>query len=800
MFAESVREPPRGHSHSGSGRVVPIREGKAESGDEEAVGPEVRQETTQETAGSGPGALADELRLRLEDAEQRLRNSEELHRRIAANLPTTGIFLFDRDLRLVLAHGNRANQLGWFSDDRYEGVAFDDLLEAVPEEIAAMAREHYPAVLAGEPRTFEVDSEGMSFLIRAVPLPEAEGDGIEGILVMAHDVTERKRAARALEDNARRQRAAARLGQIALKERNLDRLFVVATRTITETLGVGLSGVLEHIQEPSHFLVRAHTGLPEEMHEIPHDPRGQAGFTMRADRPVVVSDLRSETRFTPPRTLLDAGVVSGMSVPIAGRDEPFGILSAHSTSAHEFSGGEVDFLTTVATMLSAAVERHRDEEASRHAALHDPLTGLPNRTLALDRLHLGLRRRRRDGTDVAVLVMDLDRFKNINDSLGHEAGDELLLALAPRLRAAVRAEGTVARLGGDEFAIVCAGIDGARDAVGIAESLIEAVARPFVLESGERFVTASIGIALADRASDSSESLMRDADVAMYRAKGLGPGGYELFDNRMRARVLSRLRIESELRTAIERGQLEVHYQPIVDVETLEVEALEALVRWRHPRHGLVGPERFIDVAEETGLIVELGDWVLRESCMQMAAWQRRLGKRISISVNVSSRQLTSPHLGASIRRLAEASGMLPGTLALELTESALISESEAPQDTIRGLREHGLMLLLDDFGTGYSSLSHLKRFQLDGIKIDRAFVDGLGADESDSAIVEAILGMAKGLGLRVVAEGVETSHQLARLRDLGCQRAQGYLFSRPLPASRLERFLTAGGAKAVVI
>jgi diguanylate cyclase (GGDEF)-like protein len=412
--------------------------------------------------------------------------------------------------------------------------------------------------------------------------------------------------------------------------------------------------------------------------------------------------------------------------------------------------------------------------------------------LALDRLQYGLRRRHRDGTDVAVLVLDLDRFKLINDSLGHDAGDELLLALAPRLRDAVRAEDTVARLGGDEFAVVCNGLDGVRDAVTIAENIAAAVARPFVLDSGERFVTASIGIAMASRASDRPESLLRDADVAMYRAKGQGPGRYEIFDDEMRKRVMSRLRIESELRNAVDRGELRVHYQPIVDVATGQPEAVEALVRWEHPRNGLCGPDDFIDVAEETGLIVDVGMWVLEESCRQVAEWQRLLGRRLSLSVNVSPRQLTGSVLGAHVEQIATSKGMLPGTLALEITESALISETEAPQDSIRNLREHGLLLLLDDFGTGYSSLSYLKRFRLDGIKIDREFIDGLGTDDNDTAIVEAIVGMARALDLKVVAEGVETPLQLERLRDLGCQRAQGYLFSRPQPAEKIAPFLNA--------
>jgi diguanylate cyclase (GGDEF)-like protein len=724
------------------------------------------------------------------DAEQRLRRSEELHKRIAANLPDTGIFLLDRDLRITVAYRNRVGNLPWFDGGEFEGHSLDEVLAGVPPRVAEQGRRIIAAALEGDEDRFEFEGGGLSFSALAVPFPDPEE--IEGVLVFVHDITERKHSAQALEANARRQRAAARLGQLALRERDLDTLFKTAAHTLAETLQTELSAVLERLEDGGEFRIRAGCGYDPSVGSVRVVPTSQAGYTLRTDGPVIVEDFAAEDRFEAAPILRAHGVASGVSVVVEGRDAPFGILSAHSTAPRSFSDEDVDFLTTVANVLSAAIERNRDEQASRHAALHDPLTGLPNRVLAIDRLTHALRRRERDGSHVAVLVMDLDRFKLINDSLGHDAGDALLLELAPRLRDAVRAEDTVARLGGDEFAVICPGLGSVRDAVRIAEKILTAAARPFSLEGSERYVTASVGIALATETRDRPESLMRDADVAMYRAKAAGAGRYEIFDDEMRARVIGRLRTESELRSAIDRDELRVVFQPIVDVETLQVEAIEALVRWQHPRLGLCGPDRFINVAEETGLIVDVGRWVLEESCRQAAELQHRLERRISLSVNVSPRQLTGPLFGAEVEAIARRSGMEPGTLALELTESALISETEAPQDTIRRLREHGLLLLLDDFGTGYSSLSHLKRFQLDGIKIDRAFVDGLGTDESDTAIVEAIIGMARALRLKVVAEGVETEGQLVRLRELGCQRAQGYLFARPIPAEELERHIAA--------
>ncbi|HEX2389208.1 MAG TPA: EAL domain-containing protein [Solirubrobacterales bacterium] len=719
-------------------------------------------------------------------AEQRLQHSEALYRSIAASLPSTGIFLFDSDLRLLLSHGNVVNEVSWFSDEVFEGRPLGELVVAVPSEVGELSLRHYTAALRGETREFEFSSDDRDFLVKAVPV-RSDGTHVDAVLVICQDETESRRAAERLERLVREQQAAARFGQLAIQERDLDSLLKEAARTLAETLGVEFTAILENREAEGELIIRADVGWAYTDRATPIPAASHAGYTLRAGEPVAVEDLADESRFTPSAALIERGITSGISVAIEGREHPYGVVTAHTRERRHFTSEEVGFLTTVANVLAAAVERTREEELNRHAALHDPLTGLPNRVLALDRLNYGIGRRRRDGTDLAVLVVDLDRFKLINDSLGHEAGDELLLELAPRLGDAVRAEDTVARLGGDEFAIICPGLNGVRDVITIAEKLAAAVARPFILSSGERFVTASIGIAVGMRAGDTPETMLRDADVAMYRAKSEGPGRYELFDDAMRAQAMERLRIETELRLALDRGELEVHYQPIVEIDSGLVDAVEALVRWRHPTRGLLGPTEFISVAEETGLIVDIGEMVIERACAQVAEWQRRLGRAVGLSVNISPRQLSNPVLGTLIAATAADHGLLPGSLSLELTESVLISESQTPQDSISELRRHGLRLLLDDFGTGYSSLSYLKRFELDGIKIDHAFVDGLGTDDGDTAIVEAIAGMAQSLGLELVAEGVETELQLRRLRELGCLRAQGYLFAPPRPAADLD-------------
>jgi diguanylate cyclase (GGDEF)-like protein len=415
---------------------------------------------------------------------------------------------------------------------------------------------------------------------------------------------------------------------------------------------------------------------------------------------------------------------------------------------------------------------------------------LPNPPRARHRLEPAGGRRPRDGSTVAALMIDLDRFKVINDSLGHGAGDELLVALAPRLRQILRTSDTVGRLSGDEFVIICEAAGGLREVIAVAERAAAAIARPFALNSGEHFVSASIGISVASRPDETPESLLRDADAAMYRAKNAGGGRYELFDNAMRAAVVGRMRIEKDLRHALDHGGLCVHYQPMVDTITGVPRGTEALVRWQHPELGLVAPLDFIPIAEETGLIVDLGRWVLETACEQGAAWQRRFGCPLKMFVNVSGRQIADPRFAAEVAEIVTRTGLLAKTLGLEVTESVLIHEAGATIAVLTQLMNDGVRLMLDDFGTGYSSLSYLKQFPLAGLKIDSAFTDGLGRSTADTAIVKTVIDLARALDLTVVAEGVETDEQLHHLRRLGCAQAQGYLFSRPRSAEEIDTFL----------
>jgi diguanylate cyclase (GGDEF)-like protein len=424
--------------------------------------------------------------------------------------------------------------------------------------------------------------------------------------------------------------------------------------------------------------------------------------------------------------------------------------------------------------------------------LRDPLTGLPSRVLFNNRLGQALERlQRRRGRYVAVLFLDLDRFKVINDSLGHTAGDKLIVAVAERLRHSLRRHETVARFGGDEFAILCEDISDEQDAIAVGERVLRAFATPFHLAHGDSTSSASLGIALSADPDQDVEELIRDADAAMYRAKEAGGGRLMLFDEVTRQRALTRLHTETALRVAIEREEFRVYFQPEVSVETGSIVGLEALVRWEHPEDGLVGPDRFIALAEETGLIVPIGTWVLNEACRLAQRWQaEREDEPLVVRVNVSARQLAHDDLIDVVAAALRRSGMDPSQLCLEVTESVLVEDPESSVRTLTALKALGVKVAVDDFGTGYSSLEYLRTFPVDCVKIDRSFVRGIPHSSEDVAIVNAVIELGHALGLSVTAEGVETSEQLGNLQTTGCDTAQGFLFSRPEHPDVVERLL----------
>ena len=640
------------------------------------------------------------------------------------------------------------------------------------------------------------EGETVWILDEAVLEPDEHGVPIwHGVL---YDITERKNAEQVLQRSATQQAVVARLGGRALQDGDPEALMREAVTALEEIDGIDGAGVWEVERDGRRLKLRA--GLEDQVvgsRRISAARDSHAGAALDSGLHVIVDDWSAERRFSMPPALRVLGVRSSLAVVIDGKQHPFGVLDVHSTEPNRFTPQDVHFVQALANVLADAIERHIADQALRHRVLHDALTGLPNRLSFVDAVNDALRRATASGSPVGVLFLDLDHFKLINDSMGHHAGDELLQAVAPRLRTHLRPGDIVARFGGDEFGILVDRLADEDEAVAIAERVATTFAEPYPMGGAEHFVTASVGVAVAHPGGSDpvdAEMMIRDSDAAMYRAKERGRARCELFDAEMRARATHRLEVERELRNGLEHQELILHYQPMVALGSGEVTGLEALLRWQHPERGLLDPQEFVPIAEDSGLIEPVGRWVQEAACRQALEWheQRPDQRPLDIAVNLSARQVAHRDLPATIAEVLARTGLDPARLRLEITESALVEESNAVA-TLEALSELGISLVLDDFGTGYSSLAYLNRFPFDALKIDRSFVDALGVEQERTAIVEAIVGMARALSLDVIAEGVENEAQLSELRRLGCDYAQGHLFSRALPAEKISTLLGSG-------
>ncbi|TQV68251.1 EAL domain-containing protein [Exilibacterium tricleocarpae] len=454
----------------------------------------------------------------------------------------------------------------------------------------------------------------------------------------------------------------------------------------------------------------------------------------------------------------------------------------------------------VCTICTDITERKAAEDALReqqsrlnYLAFHDALTGLPNRTLFYDRISQGLARAQRNDSKLVLMLLDLDRFKNINDSLGHDAGDLLLKAVSQRLHEGIRDMDTVARLGGDEFVVVLEGIHDRDDVTFIANKLLATLARPVSIHGHEITTTVSIGISVYPQDGDNTDELLKHADIAMYKAKEAGKNNYQFYTRGMNATAVNYLLLENDLRRAIEQDQLSMYYQPQIDLQTGSLMGVEALVRWQHPERGLIGPINFISLAEETGLIVPLGEWVLRAACQQQKTWLQA-GKYVGkVAVNLSARQFRQQRFAERIADILTETELPAKYLELEITESSAMEHAGETINMLNLLNQMGLSLAIDDFGTGYSSLAYLKRFPIQKLKIDRSFISDIYTDQNDASIARSIIGLAHNMMLNVVAEGVEDTNQAEWLRRQGCDQAQGFLYAQPMPAGRLESFFKGG-------
>jgi len=606
---------------------------------------------------------------------------------------------------------------------------------------------------------------------RRTIVPMFEGERIERYICIDIDITERKEFERAIVENAKRQTLIAELGRKALADNDLDELFAEAAEAAARGLGTPGAALFEAAADGS-VLLRAAAGRLA----------GAQGQHLAA------AGLLPQPPDLPLRPWMaplaeQHGLERGLDACIGSAENPFGLIGVYDDGLRNFGPDDATFLRGIGNILATAIERRDARNRLTYLAQYDPLTSLPNRRHLALGLEQALARASAQGRRAAVMFIDLDRFKNVNDMLGHGVGDQLLVQAAARLQACAREGELVARLGGDEFAVVLPDVSGDDDTAALAAEIIQSLAQPFYLQGQQLFVSASVGIASYPEHGDNAEILLKSADTAMYGAKNDGRNTYQFFARAMHENAALRLQTEAQLRQALERGEFLLHYQPKLDLAGATVSGFEALLRWNHPQRGLVPPLEFVSILEDTGLILPVGEWVIGEVCRQLKAWQADGLPLAPVAINLSARQLQQDDLAGAIERIVVGAGVEPTLLEFELTESMLMTNPEAAVETLSRIKALGMRLSVDDFGTGYSSLAYLKRFPLDALKIDRTFVRDLPHDSDDALITKAVIRLAHSLNLKVVAEGVENVEQIRELEKYDCDEIQGYYVSRPLPA-----------------
>jgi diguanylate cyclase (GGDEF)-like protein/PAS domain S-box-containing protein len=729
--------------------------------------------------------------------EQRKREEELRRFRLAMDNSADMVVLVDRaTMRFVDVNRTVCRLLGY---------SREELLEMGPQDLLPTSREElekaYDTLIATPSAKTGVLTSGMRSHYRCkdgslLPFESTRrvlrsGDSYI-VAAVSRDISERIASEERMRNQAMRQRLIAEFGQHVLASSDLTEVMNHAVELVSTTLKAEYCDILECGPDRRRLVFKAAVGWPKDwvgQRTVELVRGGSLEHVLSSNESVFIEDLKADSRFSR-SPLVELGVRSTVRAPILGTKEAFGVIGVHSRQVRRFTEEEVNFLRNVANILAVAIERKNVEVHLARLAQFDGLTGLPNRHLFHDRLLQAMAQAQRSKRPMAVLFIDLDRFKLVNDTLGHAAGDRLLKETAARLTHCIRSGDTAGRFGGDEFGAVLSNLGNAGDASIVAQKIIDALSRPFDLDGHETYVSASVGITLFPGDSKEAGALIMNADTAMFRAKEQGRNTYQFFTREMNERARERLRIDTALRRAMERKEFLLHYQPRVDLKSGAICGVEALLRWQHPEKGTVPPAEFIPVLEDSGLIVPIGEWVMREVCGQIGAWQKEAISVPPVAINLSARQFQQKELESTVRRILRETGIDPALLEFELTESLLMKEPETAARTLRGLKESGVKISVDDFGTGYSSLAYLRRFPIDALKIDRAFIRDVTTNPEDAAITLAIIGLAHSLKLNVVAEGVETEGQVSFLSRHDCEEVQGFFFSEPVTASECGAML----------
>jgi diguanylate cyclase (GGDEF)-like protein/PAS domain S-box-containing protein len=705
--------------------------------------------------------LEDEIRER-KLTEEALKKSEAFLSTIFDSIQDP-FCIIDRDYRIVRANEAYAQLKYRKLDDLVGKNCFEVLMkgDSVCDDCIVQKTFASADNCATEKEVHALDGTKTCVTIHTYPIVDG-GGGVSHVIEYTQDITERKRAEEALRVSEERYALAARGANDGLWDWDLRTNLVYYSFRWKSMLGYGEKNI---------------SGYPEEWFRRIHpDDRGEVDAKIAAHLGGRSEHFESEYRIMHRDGMYRWVLNRGLAI----RDE-----DGH---AYRIAGSQTD-ITSKKTV----------DEQLVYNAFHDALTGLPNRALFMDRLqHIITVSKRRVNEIYAVLFLDMDRFKIINDSLGHTVGDQILVVMGQKLLECLRPGDTVARLGGDEFAVLLHNINEVKDAVDVAERIHHKLSAPLLVKGQEIFSSVSIGIAMSAEHYERPEQVLRDADIAMYQAKARGSACHEIFDPRMHATILERLQLEADMRGALDHKEFILFYQPIIDLKTHQLISFEALVRWNHPTRGLIYPLEFIPMAEENGLINTIGDWILRESCRELRTLQERYPKLppLKMSVNISGKQFAQPDLASKISAIIRETGIDAHTLALEITESMIMENVDAAVETMNRLRSMGIQIHIDDFGTGYSSLSYLHRFPIDAIKIDRTFINKLSADGKNKDIILSILSLAAGMHFDVIAEGVEMNHQLVNMQNMQCQFGQGFLISVPMEPGAIDAWVKAEKVK----